>query len=295
MKKSLLVLFSAAVCFNIYAFDTASVLQVKGNVKEYTKIDYTITEKFGDYYRSPKAKYVHVFDSNGRQTETSELTAKDLPVDRLTYTYDEKGNLTTTTGFDSEGKLSWKIVTVYDSENLKKEESELNASDMLVNKSIWKYSPLESEEAYYNADGALLGKTITKFDEQNREVEVATYSADGKLDVKRAYTYNDAGFLSETVYTDAQGLVTSKVVNRFDEKYNITEEQTYENGKKLSKRTIFKYDEKGNVSRITVYEVSQKFGTTVNELIGINEFSYVYGENAKQIPVVDLVPARDAK
>ena len=92
--------------FNIYAFDPAAAVSLSAPVKDYTKTTYTITEKFGEYYRSPKAKYLHVFDANGRQTETSEFTAKGAVVDRLVFAYDAAGNLTSTTGFDSDGKIA---------------------------------------------------------------------------------------------------------------------------------------------------------------------------------------------
>ena len=187
MKKTFIAMTVAALSFNIYAFDPAAAVSLSAPVKDYTKTTYTITEKFGEYYRSPKAKYLHVFDANGRQTETSEFTAKGAVVDRLVFAYDAAGNLTSTTGFDSDGKISWKTVTVYDSNGNKTEESEYNASDMLVNKSIWKTSPeKQSEEAYYNADGALLGKTIVKFDDAGRDSEVCSYNADGSLQQKRS-------------------------------------------------------------------------------------------------------------
>ena len=136
MKKTILVVTAAAIAFNLYAFDTASTLKPAVGVKDYTKTDYTITEKFGDYYRSPKAKYVHVFDAAGKHIEATELTSKDALVDRLVYSYDTNGRLTNTISYDSEGKLSWKQTTVYDAAGNKTEESTFNASDMLVNKSI---------------------------------------------------------------------------------------------------------------------------------------------------------------
>ena len=106
MKKTFIAMTVAALSFNIYAFDPAAAVSLSAPVKDYTKTTYTITEKFGEYYRSPKAIYLHVFDANGRQTETSEFTAKGAVVDRLVFAYDAAGNLTSTTGFDSDGKNS---------------------------------------------------------------------------------------------------------------------------------------------------------------------------------------------
>ena len=50
MKKTILVVTAAAIAFNLYAFDTASTLKPAVGVKDYTKTDYTITEKLLKYF-----------------------------------------------------------------------------------------------------------------------------------------------------------------------------------------------------------------------------------------------------
>ena len=274
MKKILLAFSLAAAAFSLYAFDTAAPVAVKSGIREYTRTGYIITEKFGDYYRSPAAKYVHVFDVNGKEIESSELTNKDILVDKVTYEYNTAGKLVTTTCTDAEGKINWKIITTYDASGNKADESQYNASDILVNKSIWKYNGKQAEESYYDTDGALLSKTITKFDDTGREVEVCQYAAEGYLEEKRVLAYNDADKLSEVTFSGAAGVMTRKTVFRFDANYAITEEQTYDASNKLVSRIIFKYDDNGNISRTTTYSVAEKFGTTVNELIDINEYTF---------------------
>ena len=49
----------------------------------------------------------------------------------------------------------------------------------------------------------------------------------------------------------------------------------YENGK-IKERRIYKNDALGNPVRISYYDVAEKFGTTVNELSRIEDFSYTY-------------------
>ncbi len=295
MKKSLALISAAILAGNLYAFDTAASLKPAGSVSEYTKTSFTITQKFGDYYRSPKAKYIHSFDASGREVSSTEMTNKDSLVDRLAYEYDAGGNLVSTTAFDADGKITWKTSITY-KDGVKADESEYNASNILVNKSIWKITPgKESEEAFYNADGALLGKTITKFDNQKRDSEVCVYNADGALDEKRIYTYNDAGRLSEVTYYNGAGIQTKKNVYRFDESYAITELQTYNEANKLTQRIIYKYDDKGNVVRETTYAVADKFGGTVNELVDICEYSYNYGSSAATAQPVRSNPSAVAK
>lgn len=274
MKKIGLLLSFAALSASLYAFDTSATLTVKNGTREYTKTTYTITEKFGDYYRSPAAKYVHVFDANGRETESTELTNKDALVDKVTYEYDANGRLTTTTCTDADGKISWKIVTTYDANGNKVDESQYNTGNILANKSIWKHAGSQSEESYYNADGALLSKTIIKYDDKNREAEIVQYSADGNLEEKRVFAYNDADKLSEVTYFNAADAQVKKIVYRFDANYAITEEQTYNAANKVVLRVIYKYDENDNIARTTTYNIAEKFGTTVNELIDIKDYAY---------------------
>ena len=273
MKKSLFILVSAALSSQLFAFDPEASLKPAGVEKEYTKTDYQITEKFGDYYRSPRAKFVHVFDSNGRELEASELTSKDSLVDHITYKY-EGNNLVETVCTDADGKVSWKMTTTYDADGNKIDESEFNSSDNLVNRTIWKINGKQSDESYYNADGSLLSKIITKFDDQGRTAEIAHYLNTGKLEQKAVYNYNDAGKLSEIAYFNAVGTQTKKVVFRFDASYQISEEQTYNAENKLVTRIIYKYDGSGNIIKRTTYNVAEKFGTTVNELTGIAEYAY---------------------
>ena len=108
-------------------------------------------------------------------------------------------------------------------------------------------------------------------------MELAQYNEDGQLELKQVYTYNDAGKLSEVAYSDMFGRTLRKTVYRFDASYSVTEEQTYNAQNKLAVRIIFKYDTYGNVTKATTYNVAEKFGTTVNELAGIVEYTYKYG------------------
>lgn len=273
MKKTLLILAFGAFAAQIFAFDPSATLTPVSKAGEYTKTDYQITEKFGDYYRSPKAKYVHIFDSNGREVEAQELTSKDSLVDRITYVY-EGGNIVSTVCTDADGKVSWKISTVYDSNGNKVEENEFNASDTLVNKTIWRINGKQVDESYYNADGTLLSKIISNYDDQNRVSEVCQYHAAGFLEEKLIYSYNDAGKLSEISYYNGANNLFKKLVYRFDASYQVTEEQTYNAINKLIKRVICKYDDSGNLIKTTSYNVADKFGTTVNELAAMSEYSY---------------------
>ena len=174
MKKTLLTLAALAVSVQTFAFDPEPSLKIAGSASEYTKLEYQITEKFGDYYRSPRVKYVHVFDASGHETESSELTSKDSLVDRITYKY-EGGNLVETVCADSDGKISWKMVTSYDAAGNKIDESEFNASNTLVNRTIWKINGNQTDESYYNADGEVQIKWNTQYDSKRNRTKISEF------------------------------------------------------------------------------------------------------------------------
>ena len=286
MKKAVLALSIAAIAASVYAFDSEASITTKGTVGSYTKTEYSVTQKFGDYYRSPKAKFTHNFASNGKETDSTELTSRDSVVDTVSYAYTSDGKLASKICTDADGKVQWKFTYAYDVTGNLIDESAYNASDILTDRTIWKYNGKQVDESYYNADGALLGKIITKKDDSGRTSEVAKYDESGWLEVKQVYTYNDAGKLSEVAHLDYAGNQIKRVVYRFDSSYSITEKQTYNMENKLYLREIYKYDSTGNVTKATTYSVADKFGTTVNELVAINEYAYKYGAGSGTLKTV---------
>ena len=63
-------LAAAVMCVSAFAFDVTEYLPLKGTVKNYTRTDYGITSKFGEYFRTPEMKIVRVFDRAGREIES---------------------------------------------------------------------------------------------------------------------------------------------------------------------------------------------------------------------------------
>ena len=286
MKRTILALSVVALTASIYAFDSEKSIKLNGTVGSYTKTEYSVTQKFGDYYRSPKAKFTHNYASNGKETDATELTSRDTVVDTVSYAYTSAGKVASKICTDADGKVQWKYTYAYDASGNMIDESAFNASDILTERTIWKYTGKQIEESYYNSDGALLGKIITKNDDSGRTSEVADYDENGKLRVKKVHTYNDAGKLSEIAYLDVTETQVKRVVYRFDSSYSITEKQTYNRENKLVLREIYKYDSTGNVTKATTYAVAEKFGTTVNELIAINEYAYKYGTGSGTLKTV---------
>ena len=65
MKKILSLACVASFAISLFAVDIFEYVPLKENPKNYTKTEYSIASKFGNYFRTPKVKYLHVFDEEG--------------------------------------------------------------------------------------------------------------------------------------------------------------------------------------------------------------------------------------
>lgn len=97
------------------------------------------------------------------------------------------------------------------------------------------------------------------------------------MESKKTYKYNDSNKIQEISYFDEDGTtLIKKELFRYDDKNSLTEIATYDSDNQLIFRQFYRYDTKGNVTRITTYSIAKKFGTTVNELVGMSDLTYQY-------------------
>ena len=93
MKKILAFTLAASLSLSLFAADIFKYAPITGSVKAYTETDYSIATRFGTLYRTPSTKILHTFDSNGKETSSSELTPKDAVINTISSNYDSAGNL----------------------------------------------------------------------------------------------------------------------------------------------------------------------------------------------------------
>lgn len=274
MKKYLLMLIAATMICSAYAEEGKFV--PAGSVSSYTQTEYAVTTKFGEYYRSTAAKYVHLYDvRTGLETELSEYTAKDALLNRITYSYDDSLNLVGSAYYNETNALVWRTEIKYDANGRKIDETEFDKNDNRTGRTIYKYNGNTAEEAFYNAAGKLLAKVITKYNNSNKIEEICEYNDDGSLDSKKVYGYTD-GVLTQIEEFNSTGAFTGKKSWRYDSKGRITEEQIFNASNIIIQRNVHKNDDKGNPVKITCYLVAEKFGGVVNEMMSISEYSYKY-------------------
>ncbi|MDE5899590.1 MAG: hypothetical protein K2H09_10080 [Treponemataceae bacterium] len=278
MKKIVAVVCLAFAGVAVSAYDIAAGMQINGAVKGVMRTEYSIVSKFGEYFRTPDSKFITVYDAAGHIVESSELTARDVLVNRIVNSYDAAGKLVGQTGFDSNKVEVWKSVILY-KDGVRSECAEYGRNGVLKSRTLYTYADDGSffDETYYDGDGAIVWKKICKFDGKKRVESEFEYFSDGSLDEERRYTYTDDGKNDTISYYDAAGKMTAKDVFRYDDAGVLVEVTTYNADDVVSLRKIVKYDTLGNLSKITAYSVSAKFGTTVNEMVDMTEYVYDYG------------------
>lgn len=276
MKKLLALAITASLSLSLFAADIFTYAPITGNVKAYTETDFSIASRFGTLYRTPSSKITHNFDSNGKETTSSELTPKDAVINTITSSYDSAGKLSEQVCTNADGEIVWKNTYTYKN-GLKVDTSELDRKGNLRARTIYTYdNNLLSDESCYDSEGALIWKTIYKYDENNRLSSVNEYNPDGSLSEQTSYNYTEAGAIDSLAKLDAYASRQTSLVFRYGTNGALNEITTYDSDKQVIKRTLLKYDDKGNVNKVSEYDVAEKFGTTVNELVAMSEYSFEY-------------------
>jgi len=250
---------------------------IKGKIKSYTKTDYVISQKFGDYFRTPDVNFTYNFDDKGHEVEILEISANGTLLSKVTNTYDDKGLLNSKVSSDGANITEWRIAYTYDENGTLVDQSEFNKNDVLHNRTIIKYSEDKTkvDESSYDEKGQLLWKNIYKYDAATgRKLELNQYFASGALDEKQTYIYNEEGVLVEIDTSDTKGNVIKKTLYRFNDAGQNSETTVYNFVTGEEEREFYRYDDDGNLVRVTTYAVSNKFDSIVNELIGMSEYKY---------------------
>lgn len=275
MKKIIEFVLLGTMACGLFGYDVFSASKKNGNVRSAVCTEYAISTKFGDYFRTPQGKMIFKYDEKGNEIEYIEFIGKDTLKEKKETSYNSDGTVKEVLGYTSDGDLSWKAVNSYKDKKLV-DVSEYGTDNVLNEKTIMKYKgDFLVDESSYNGDGKLLVKNIYTADDNGRLVKWAQYFADGSLDCQEEYTWNEKGEVESILSYDSTGR-EEKEVFRYGSNGLLNEITTYDSNNKITQRTIIKYNTEGNVGKISVYEIAEKFGTTVNDLIYMAEYSYEY-------------------
>lgn len=276
MKKLLALTFAASLTLSLFATDVFNYAPLKGSIKNYTETNFSIASRFGSLYRTPSSKITHNFDSNGKETKSSELSPKDAIINTISSTYDTAGNLVEQLCTSADNEIVWKNTYTY-KDGLKVDASEYDRKGTLRARTIYTYeNELLTDESSYDGEGALIWKTIYKYDDNNRLASINEYNPDGTLSENAVYAYTESGAIDSVSKYDVFSDKQTTLIFRYATNGSLNEITTYNAAKQVIKRTLMKYDDIGNITKISEYDVAEKFGTTVSDLTGMSEYSYEY-------------------
>ena len=276
MKKLLALTFAASLTLSLFATDVFNYAPLKGSIKNYTETNFSIASRFGSLYRTPSSKITHNFDSNGKETKSSELSPKDAIINTISSTYDTAGNLVEQLCTSADNEIVWKNTYTY-KDGLKVDASEYDRKGTLRARTIYTYeNELLTDESSYDGEGALIWKTIYKYDDNNRLASINEYNPDGTLSENSVYAYTESGAIDSVSKYDVFSDKQTTLIFRYATNGSLNEITTYNAAKQVIKRTLMKYDDIGNITKISEYDVAEKFGTTVSDLTAMSEYSYEY-------------------
>ena len=276
MKKLLALTFAASLTLSLFATDVFNYAPLKGSIKNYTETNFSIASRFGSLYRTPSSKITHNFDSNGKETKSSELSPKDAIINTISSTYDTAGNLVEQLCTSADNEIVWKNTYTY-KDGLKVDASEYDRKGTLRARTIYTYeNELLTDESSYDGEGALIWKTIYKYDDNSRLASINEYNPDGTLSENSVYAYTESGAIDSVSKYDVFSDKQTTLIFRYATNGSLNEITTYNAAKQVIKRTLMKYDDIGNITKISEYDVAEKFGTTVSDLTAMSEYSYEY-------------------
>jgi YD repeat-containing protein len=130
---------------------------------------------------TPREKWVYTYDANGNRTERSGYESSGGLIAKDTYRneFDTQGRLITTSMYDADGKLNYRMVRNYDYRGLMTDSTTYDRNGSVSNRSTFTYDEKGklAEFALYNSAGALMQRqTVT-----NGRNEMLLSNYDGTL------------------------------------------------------------------------------------------------------------------
>ena len=276
MKKLLAATFALSMTLGAFAYDKETVAPV-GTVKSYTKINYTISSKFGTFYRTPETKYVHTFNMAGLESERTELTGTDTLTDRMTFQYDMSNTLLSTTLFNADGVQIEQTTYTYTPEGNLSWVEVTSKDGSLSSRTSYKVDSVKEDKSEYDGEGQLVRKTLTIRTDDGNVSDIYIYNGDGSLSEKQSFSYDVSKNITDVSYFDEKETLVKKDLYRYKSgESKASEIQVFDANETLLQRKILSYDEKGNMTKISTYTISNKFGETVTELSDIVEYIFQY-------------------
>lgn len=199
--------------------------------------------------------------SNGKLSEKTTYNIQDLPVQKIKYLYDAKGNLTEESLLLQNEMVTYKTTYEYDGDKKKSAELKYDKDGKLMYKTSYAYNGDHlAKSATTDADGTINVSEKIEHDKKGNILTFTTFEKFGNSETTDKYTYDDKGNkTSWTVLKDNNPIM--KVAYSYDKFNNLTGLQSEDNnGTPDSRSYTFEYDKAGNwIKRTTVINGTPAF------------------------------------
>lgn len=205
---------------------------------------------------------------NGKKlTEKKTFNNQDNPNDRITYLYDDKGNLKGENLYLGSEYVQVKNLYDYDGQNRKVAESRYSKDSPLY-KTTFEYDGKNIvKKETTDAKGIVLNSEKSKYDKKGNLLERYTTDNSDKSEVFDSYKYNDKGNVTSWTVT-RNGAPEMQVLYKYDGHNNVTAVKSVNGkGQVIDNRAYaYEYDDNGNWTKKTVV-VNDKPFTVVERKI----------------------------
>jgi len=103
MRKYLILFLIFIICFISYGWTKAGWKEdnLKGKVKQRTRVDYNFEKKFGEVVKTIKEKYISKYDAKGNMIEEARYNSDGNLDYKYISKYDAKGNMIEEAGYNN--------------------------------------------------------------------------------------------------------------------------------------------------------------------------------------------------
>ena len=230
---------------------------LKGNVKQWTRESYSISDKAGNREKRLLKREIRIFDDTGRQLKVMGFNEKAELISAGYTSYTAAGQLAEEKYYDGTGTLLVQVNYVYDAAELLIREIRQDFTGNIVYTSRWIYDtggrPTEFEKNM-NSSGhdTLQSRVVSRYDNDGHKTseERNEYANGGTLHFKTVTHYNLSGNITEQTEYDNRGGITYRTKYKYDKNgnlLNISEDRKHpETGARIRTISVYTYDKNGN-------------------------------------------------
>ena len=186
---------------------------------------------------------------DGRLVEETSFGPDDEPLYKWLHAYDDKGRLTSLSGYDDRGKLEIKTLYTYDDKNRLHTETSYGADELLSYEAEQRYGQGYTRSTVYYAQNQPEYRLEEIFDEGNHRLSEASYSPSQDLQYRVVYSYTpQGGLLTESAY-DSNGNLQYRLENRYDTDARLLETTEYDADDEPFYRYSYAYNDSGDLTK----------------------------------------------